>query len=103
MHQNPPPLYRRFLALNIVYEDRKICPTGPIDDFWHAHILDTHAYAQDCDYLFGRYLHHFPYFGMRGPDDYEALQTAFGLSAVLATVGVVFLFWVNRKKLPLPL
>jgi MFS family permease len=32
----------------------------------------------------------------------KALQTAFGLSAALATVGVIFLFWVN-KKTPLPL
>lgn len=70
-------LYRRFLALNMVYPDRKICPTGPIDEFWHAHILDTMAYVRDCEYLFGRFLHHFPYFGMRGPEDKEALQTAF--------------------------
>jgi hypothetical protein len=73
-------LYRRFLALNVVYPDRKICPTGPIDEFWHAHILDTHAYEQDCNYLFGHFLHHFPYFGMRGPDDFAALQTAFDQS-----------------------
>ena len=51
-------LYRRFLALNIVYPDQKICPTGPIDDFWHAHILDTRAYEKDCEYLFGHFLHH---------------------------------------------
>jgi hypothetical protein len=70
-------LYRRYLALNVVYPDRKICPTGPIDEFWHAHILDTQAYERDCDYLFGHFLHHFPYFGMRGPEDYAALQTAF--------------------------
>jgi hypothetical protein len=70
-------LYRRFLALNIVYSDRKVCPTGPIDEFWHAHILDTQAYERDCHYLFGHFLHHFPYFGMRGPEDYTALQTAF--------------------------
>lgn len=76
-------LYRCFLALNIVYPDRKICPTGPIDEFWHAHILDTHAYDQDCEYLFGHYLHHFPYFGMRGPEDYQALQTAFDESRSL--------------------
>lgn len=76
-------LYRRFLALNIAYTDRKICPTGPIDEFWHAHILDTRAYERDCDYLFGSYLHHFPYFGMRGPDDYAALQTAFDDSRAL--------------------
>jgi len=76
-------LYRRFLALNIAYPDRKICPTGPVDEFWHAHILDTRAYARDCEYLFGHYLHHFPYFGMRGPEDYAALQTAFDDSRAL--------------------
>lgn len=76
-------LYRRFLALNMVYPDRKICPTGPIDEFWHAHILDTRAYERDCDYLFGHFLHHFPYFGMRGPEDHAALQTAFDDSRTL--------------------
>jgi hypothetical protein len=76
-------LYRAFLALNIVYPDRKICPTGPIDEFWHAHILDTRAYEPDCNYLFGGFLHHFPYFGMRGPEDRVALQIAFDESRVL--------------------
>lgn len=76
-------LYRRFLALNIVYPERKICPTAPIDEFWHAHILDTRAYQQDCNYLFGTFLHHFPYFGMRGPEDRAALQTAFDESRAL--------------------
>jgi hypothetical protein len=70
-------LYRKFLALNARYPDQKICPTGPIDTFWHAHILDTRAYARDCALIFGGYLHHFPYFGMRGPDDEAALQQAF--------------------------
>ena len=73
-------LYRRFLALNIVYRDRKICPTGPVDEFWHAHILDTRAYARDCQELFGEYLHHFPYFGMRGPADRADLTAAFDQS-----------------------
>jgi hypothetical protein len=76
-------LYRRFLALNVRYPDRKICPTGPIDEFWHAHILDTRAYMRDCEILFGYYLHHFPYFGMRGPDDREALEKAFRESVEL--------------------
>lgn len=76
-------LYRKFLALNLAYPDRKICPTGPIDDFWHAHILDTRAYAADCDRLFGHFLHHFPYFGMRGPQDEQALETAFAESREL--------------------
>ena len=70
-------LYRKFLALNIAFPDRKICPTSPIDEFWHAHILDTRAYHRDCELLFGKFLHHFPYFGMRGPEDRTALETAF--------------------------
>ncbi len=75
--QEAEALYRKFLALNVRYPDRKICPTGPIDDFWHAHILDTEAYARDCVALFGRFLHHFPYFGMRGPEDRVDLERAF--------------------------
>lgn len=76
-------LYRKFLALNARYPDQKICPTGPIDTFWHAHILDTRAYAQDCEQVFGQMLHHFPYFGMRGPEDQAALEKAFRESVEL--------------------
>ncbi len=70
-------LYRRFLALNVRYPDKKLCPNGAVDDFWHAHILDTQAYEADCGQLFGKTLHHFPYFGMRGPEDKAALEAAF--------------------------
>ena len=76
-------LYRRFLALNARYPARKICPTGPIDAFWHAHILDTRAYMSDCELVLGEYLHHFPYFGMRGLDDLAALEDAFRASVEL--------------------
>lgn len=76
-------LYRQFLALNARYPNRKICPTGPIDTFWHAHILDTRAYARDCEVVIGHYLHHFPYFGMRGPEDQAALEKAFRESVAM--------------------
>ncbi len=76
-------LYRKFLALSIRFPDRTICPTGPIDAFWHAHILDTWAYAADCQKLFGQMLHHYPYFGMRGPDDRAELERAFAASVDL--------------------
>ncbi len=79
-------LYRKFLALNIRYAGEKICPTGPVDEFWHAHILDTRAYAADCDALFGQYLHHFPYFGMRGAEDRAALEAAFERSLNLFVI-----------------
>ncbi|SFU25886.1 glycine-rich domain-containing protein [Paraburkholderia aspalathi] len=70
-------IYRKFLALNIRYPEQKLCPNGPVDEFWHAHILDTRKYAADCGDLFGEMLHHYPYFGMRGPDDRADLDKAF--------------------------
>jgi hypothetical protein len=69
-------LYRHFLLLTVTH-DEPIVPTHEIDDFWHAHILDTRKYAEDCEKLFGYFVHHFPYFGMRGADDAAALQAAF--------------------------
>jgi hypothetical protein len=44
---------------------------------WHRHILDTRAYAEDCERIFGGFMHHFPYFGMRGDADAEALADAY--------------------------
>lgn len=68
--------YRRFLFLTATRPE-PIVPTTDVDEFWHAHILDTHKYFEDCERIFGGYLHHFPYFGMRGEDDARNLQAAF--------------------------
>jgi hypothetical protein len=34
-----------------------------VDEFWHTHILQTIKYTDDCEALFGRYLHHAPHVG----------------------------------------
>lgn len=68
--------YKRFLYLNAVYPDRSIVPTKVIDKFWHYHILDTEKYAEDCQNVFGYFLHHFPYFGMRSDQDRQNLLDA---------------------------
>jgi hypothetical protein len=59
-------LYRAFLFLCKSYPDQIIVPTREVDDFWHLHILDTRNYISDCDNVFGHYLHHFPYAGLKG-------------------------------------
>jgi hypothetical protein len=72
--------YRKFLALHLAFPDDEVVPCKMVDEMWHQHILDildTHAYEQDCDAMFGRFLHHFPYFGMRGEDDARALCDAY--------------------------
>ena len=68
--------YRRFLKLRAMYPEKSIVPTKEIDEVWHAHILDTVKYADDCEVCFGYFLHHFPYFGMRGEADAVRLAEA---------------------------
>lgn len=68
--------YKQFLYLCKIYSNKTIVPSKRIDEFWHVHILDTAKYFKDCDTIFGKYLHHFPYFGIRSNDDYKNLQNA---------------------------
>lgn len=73
-------LYRHFLVLNGVYPSRPIVPTKEIDKVWHTHILDTSKYRADCEQALGRFLDHFPYFGMRGDKDAARLEEEFEAS-----------------------
>jgi hypothetical protein len=66
--------YRRFLILMKKYPDEQTAPLVDVDTFWHYHILDTLKYAADCEAVFGYFLHHFPYIGLRGEADEEAHQ-----------------------------
>jgi hypothetical protein len=56
--------YKRYMAITKALGGVQLVPNGDIDEIWHMHILDTRAYMQDCESLFGEYLHHYPYFGM---------------------------------------
>jgi len=56
--------YRRYLALLLLYPEEPIAlPSNDADEIWHGHILDTPAYQEDCEELFGAYLHHVPSYG----------------------------------------
>lgn len=72
--------YRRFLYLNYKYSLQNpgsLPPSEDMDEFWHAHILDTKAYVRDCQAIFGQYLHHYPYFGIDDQSDEQVLNAAF--------------------------
>lgn len=66
--------YRRFLYLMKIFPAEATAPLFDVDIFWHYHILDTMKYAQDCEQVFGYFLHHFPYIGLRGEADLLAHQ-----------------------------
>lgn len=56
--------YMMFLFILNLYPNQNLVPTVEIDRVWHHHILDTQKYAQDCEELFGRFIHHSPYTGL---------------------------------------
>jgi hypothetical protein len=75
--------YRKYLVLCKENPDSAVVPSSFVDDFWHFHILDTQKYQEDCERFFGYFLHHFPYFGMRGKEDEENLKSAWAESCAL--------------------
>jgi hypothetical protein len=58
-----------------MFPAEQAAPLVDVDTFWHYHILDTMKYAADCDAVFGQFLHHFPYIGLRGEDDLAAHES----------------------------
>ncbi len=38
----------------------KLLPSQAVDIVWHTHILFTQQYHEDCQTIFGAYLHHHP-------------------------------------------
>lgn len=77
------PEYRRFLALKVFYPGLSLVPSKQVDEIWHAHILDTRAYREDCEKVFGRFIDHYPYFGIYGEEDYREQQNRFALTVEL--------------------
>lgn len=75
--------YLMFLALKHLHPDVEIVPNDEIDRVWHTHILDTQKYAADCQQIFGSFLHHFPYFGIRGEGDRQNLNATFARTQAL--------------------
>ena len=75
--------YLAFLFLVNQYPRLSLIPTQDIDQVWHYHILDTEQYAKDCEMLFGCFIHHVPYAGMRGDGDRQRWLSAFAMTQVL--------------------
>lgn len=70
-------LYRYFLKLCVLYPGMMLVPTRQLDRVWHTHMLDTAKYRADCDAMFGQFMDHFPYAGLRGVGDRQAWEEAF--------------------------
>ena len=94
--------YKKFLALKRTYPEKEIVPNRVVDLFWHQHILDTEKYGEDCEIIFGHFVHHFPYFGMNGKQDAQNLVDAFDETKQLYNLhfGKDYIGQASRCKAP---
>ncbi len=69
--------YRAFLHAVRHHPQMELAPSRKMDVFWHHHILDTQKYIEDCDKLFGRYVHHYPYSGVLSASDAQRQNERF--------------------------
>lgn len=65
--------YRTYLSMLAKYQEHAedIMLAKDVDEFWHTHILQTMKYADDCQKVFGAFLHHNPHVGPRTAEDTE--------------------------------
>src|SRR5262245_21744868 len=65
--------YKNYLTMLVKYQDdaEDILLAEDVDEFWHTHILQTIKYTEDCEAVFGRYLHHTPHIGEVTEEDLE--------------------------------
>jgi len=73
--------YKKWLVIHVCYPELATAPSVKLDEYWHMHILDTQKYMEDCQMVFGKYLHHYPYFGLEG--DSDNLNSGFELTKKL--------------------
>jgi hypothetical protein len=65
--------YKVYLSMLAKHPDHAedILLSEDVDEFWHTHILQTIKYTDDCEAVFGKYLHHAPHVGEVTSDDIE--------------------------------
>jgi hypothetical protein len=51
---------KRYLVLRVLHPNTRYAMAGPTDGFWHTFLIFTRKYAQFCQQVGGRFLHHTP-------------------------------------------
>lgn len=77
--------FRNFIFLTKKYHEYKLVPSEDIDEFWHATILDSDLYFDLCNNVFGhgKYLKHYPYFGLDDKTTRNDVDQGFALTQEL--------------------
>ena len=68
--------YRRFLYLAVT-ASHPVCPSNPVDQAWHQHLLETRSYwGEFCPKVLGEPLHHTPSRG--GTEEQQRMREWYG-------------------------
>jgi hypothetical protein len=86
-----------FLATCVHYPEEHLSPSETVDAGWHAFILHTADYAEFCDRVAGRFIHHRPDDPGEGVPDQQSIGTTI---AAMRAVGlpVDTPLWVPRAQ-----
>jgi len=65
--------FKHYLSMAVKYQEHAedILLSEDVDEFWHAYILQTIKYADDCQAVFGTFLHHSPHIGELTQADHD--------------------------------
>ena len=65
--------FKHYLTMIVKYQEHAedILLSEDVDEFWHTYILQTMKYADDCQAVFGTFLHHSPHVGEVTQADHE--------------------------------
>jgi hypothetical protein len=65
--------FKHYLSMVVKYQDHAedILLSEDVDEFWHTYILQTIKYADDCQAVFGTFLHHSPHIGKVTQADHD--------------------------------
>jgi|SRR5712692_8486259 len=67
--------YKNFLWMCALSNDKPVAGLSrKADKLWHNHILNTVRYHDDCNAIFGQYLHHQPFLGIPTRAQNEAVE-----------------------------
>lgn len=74
--------YKKFLYLAKMNPGVSLVPGKLVDEVWHDHILHTKQYAEDCQRILGKYMHHSPSTNEDGENinpTFDLYESTFGM------------------------
>lgn len=88
--------FKKFVALNYLYDESFVMLSPAVDSLWHQFILFTRSYTEFCLEFLGRYLHHEPAGSLQSDNTEKAVSRFYMLYE--RTFGAVNGLWQQNAR-----